>query len=341
MRKYLYNLATDQNRGIVASLLKLLLFLLSLIYGMVIRLISLVLGLVKISLRAKVISIGNITLGGTGKTSLVEYVAGFLRDKGKSVAILTRGYGTGDEPRMLEENLSGVAVIVGSDRIRSGRRAIKEYCADTLILDDGFQQWHLEKGLDIVTIDANLPFGNRNMIPRGILREPLSALRRAQVFVLTKTDLAQGVDKLKDDLRRINPKADIFESVHRPVNFYRMNEPGHALPQGALKGKTAAIFCGIGDPESFERLINNCGIRVAISHIFHDHYDYTDADLERIIAEAGRKSVDTIITTEKDASRIYKSGLNDFDSKFLVLRVELAIKEHEKFNLRLLSLYSV
>jgi len=341
MRKFLYNLATDKSQGLLAFVLKFLLFILSLIYGLAIRLISLILGLAKINLRAKVISIGNITLGGTGKTSLVEYVAGLLKDKGKAVAILTRGYGSGDEPQMLENNLGSVAVIVGSNRIKSGRRAIKEYCADTLILDDGFQQWHLKKDLNIVTIDSSAPFGNRNMIPRGILREPLSALKRADVFVLTKTDLAQGVDKIKAALRRINNKADIFESVHKPVNFYRMSEPERALPLNSLKGKTAAIFCGIGDPESFERLITNCGINIGLSHRFHDHYDYTDADLERIILEAEGKSISTIITTEKDASRIINSGLNDFNSKFTVLRVELEIKENERFNLRLFSLYSV
>jgi tetraacyldisaccharide 4'-kinase len=341
MPSYLYNLATDKIRGPAGFFPKAALFVLSLIYGIIIRLISFVLGLIRISLPVKVISIGNITVGGTGKTSLVEYIAGFLKEGGKRPVILTRGYGSGDEPEMLEERLSGIPVIIGPDRIRSGRRAVREYCADTLILDDAFQQWHMKKDLDIVTINAGSSFGNRNMIPRGILREPLSALKRAHVFVLTKTDLVPGTDRLKDELHRINPRAEIFESVHCPVNIYRMNERGKPLPLGAFKGRSAVIFCGIGDPDSFERLIKNCGIKPLLNLRFPDHYDYADADLENIISQARSRSADEIITTEKDAARIMNSGLNDFNAEISVLRIELKIKESERFDFRLLSMYSV
>jgi len=341
MRKYLYNLATDKSRGWVAWLIKLILFVLSLIYGLTIRAIILVFSMIKCSLPAKVISVGNITLGGTGKTPLVEYLASLLKEKGRSVVILTRGYGSGEEARMLEENLEGLPVIVDSDRIKGGRRAIKEYFADTLILDDGFQQWRLVKNLDIAVIDASNPFGNRNMLPRGILREPLSSLKRADIFMLTKTDMAADLNKLKVYLQRLNNRAEIFDSVHKPVNLYRLDKKAESLPLGFLKGKTVAIFCGIGDPESFGSLIRSAGAEVAAFCKYPDHHDYTDADLESIISGAKEKNIGTIITTEKDAARIINSGLNDYNSSFFALRVELAIKENERFVKRLFGLYSV
>jgi len=341
MRKYLYNLATDKSRGPVAFLLKILLFLLSLAYGLIIRLMIVVFSMAKCRLRAKVISVGNITVGGTGKTPLVEYIASLLKEKGRSVAILTRGYGTGEEARMLEENLEGLAVIVGADRAKGGRRAIKEYFADTLVLDDGFQQWRMIKDLDIAVIDAVNPFGNRNMLPRGILREPLSSLKRADIFMLTKTDMAADLNKLKAYLQRLNSKAEIFESVHKPVSLYRLDKKTEALSLDFLKGKAVCLFCGIGDPASFESLINKSGAKIAVSLIYPDHHDYTDVDLENIICAAVEKNIDTIITTEKDAARIMNSGLNDYNARFFALRVELAIKENERFVKRLFGLYSV
>ncbi|MCX5710088.1 MAG: tetraacyldisaccharide 4'-kinase, partial [Candidatus Omnitrophica bacterium] len=271
----------------------------------------------------------------------VEYIASLLKEKGRGVAILTRGYGTGEEARMLEENLEGLPVIIDSDRFKGARRAIKEYFADTLILDDGFQQWRLAKDLDIAVIDATNPFGNRNMLPRGILREPLSSLKRADIFMLTKTDMAADLNKLKAHLQRLNSKAEIFDSVHKPVSLYRLDKKSELLPLGFLKGKTVAIFCGIGDPASFESLIRSAGAQVAAFFKYPDHHDYTDADLEGIISGAREKNIETIITTEKDAARITNSGLNDYNSSFFALRVELEIKENERFVKRLFGLYSV
>ena len=261
MKQYLYNLATDKDKGFFALGLKFILLLLSFVYGLIIRILIFVSSLDPKCFSLRVISIGNITLGGTGKTTLVEFISRYLKGRGHSLAILTRGYKRrrqdymGDEPRMLSKNLDGVPVIVDKDRERGAKRAIREYNSDTVILDDGMQQWHIRKDLEIVTIDALNPFGNRHMLPRGILRQPLSSLRKADIFVLTKTNLAKDLNKLKAVLSKYNPKGLIIESMHLPAGFYDIKRPEELLSSDYLKGKKVALFSGIGDPDSFSKLI--------------------------------------------------------------------------------------
>ncbi|MCX5703219.1 MAG: tetraacyldisaccharide 4'-kinase, partial [Candidatus Omnitrophica bacterium] len=307
-------------------------------------------------LKCKVISVGNITLGGTGKTTLVEFIARYLKQQGHRVAILSRGYKRlvqssrfkvqsyetmGDEPYMLQENLQGVPVIVDKDRLRSAARAIRDYSVDTVILDDGFQQWRIKKDLEIITIDAVNPFGNRHLLPRGILRQGLSALRRPDVFILTKTNLNPDIGQIKEALNELNPHSLIVESVHEPLGFYNINHPKEILSSGSLKGKSAALFSGIGDPESFENLIARCGIHIGLSFRFRDHHNYTKQDLDKVIQSAREKNIDTIITTAKDAARLL--GMADITGQLsiLVLRIALKVtKNEEGLFARLVSLYS-
>ena len=193
IKTYYIDLVKDKRKGALAAFFSFFLLLISFIYGF----------FVKLTLRCyqmklfksyrpgcRLISVGNISWGGTGKTPLVEALAKFLQQEGKKPAVLIRGYGK-DEIYMLKDKLKDIPVLAGRNRIRTARYALKHYGADTIILDDGFQHWRLERDLDIVLIDVKFPFGNRSLTPRGILREPLSSLSRADVFGLTNSDLAK------------------------------------------------------------------------------------------------------------------------------------------------------
>jgi len=349
MLSYLYDLATDRHEGKLAGLAKFFLYLASFIYGLVVRLLVFIYHLRPHRLNCKVISVGNITLGGTGKTSLVAFIAGYLRQQGHKVAILSRGYkkkvtsydNIGDEPSMLRMNLKDVPVIADANRVRGAQKAVRDHGVDTVILDDGFQQWRIRKDLEIVTIDANCPFGNRNLLPRGILREPLSSLKRADFFILTKTNLRPPSNQLKDFLGQINPKAPIIESIHRPLGFCRLDKPNHLLDTAILQDKTVTLFSGIGDPDSFENLIKGLGIKIGVSLKFSDHHNYTPEDLDSIIKNSKDKNIDTIITTEKDAARLYELRVTSYELRVLFLRIELKItRDEEKFHSGLLGLYS-
>jgi tetraacyldisaccharide 4'-kinase len=351
IRKILYNLATDKYRGIKFLGVKFLLLCLSFVYGLIIRfLIFLSLSDQK-RLNLKVISVGNITLGGTGKTPLVELISLYLQKRKIPLAILTRGYKSrrvdafSDEPKMLAKNLKRAFVILDKDRYRAAKRASREYGVDTVILDDGFQQWRIKKDLEIVVIDARNPFGNRNMLPRGIMREPLSSLRRADIFVLTKVDLAcvESLARLKKDLIRYQPKALVVEAFYRPVGFYNIKYPDKLLGLDKLdRQNKALLLSGIADPDSFLHLVRGLGVDITLDLRFPDHHHYTLAELGLITSKAKEEGIKLIITTDKDASRLTQDDVLLFSGlDVIALRVELGIVKHEKefFN-RLLSLYS-
>ena len=348
MKDYLYNLATDRVGGFLAFLLKIPLLLLSFVYGALIRSLALFYSSRKIKLDCKVISIGNITVGGTGKTTLVEFVARFLQGKGRKVAVLSRGYkklrdSLGDEPAMLLKNLGDIPVIVDKDRVRGAKRAVEEYGADTVILDDGMQQWRISKDLEIIAISAPQGFGNRHMLPRGILREPLCALSRADILFLTKTNLTNNLESIKNYLIKIDPSIPVVESIHEAAGFYDINKPEKLLSLSQFKGKNAALFSGIGDPYSFTKLVSDLGIRAGLDFRFQDHHNYSEEDLAGIIEKCREKDLKLIITTEKDAFRLSDEKLKIFNGyQLLVLRVALKItKNEERFITRLLSLYTL
>jgi len=354
MQKFLHKLATDQIGGIFPATIKFLLFILSIIYATVIRTLSFIYLLNPRKVPCKVISVGNITLGGTGKTVVVEYIARLLKIQGRKVAIITRGYGKedarhrtqdtsyasmGDEAYMLQGKLNDIPVIVDADRIRAANTANKDYHADKVVLDDGFQQWRLFKDLDIVLIDTTDPFGNRQMIPRGILREPLASLKRANIFILTKTNLNPNVEDVEEFLLGINPQALIMESTHSPVGLYKFSNREEILDLSALKGKNITLFCGIGDPDSFENLVEGLGANIGLSFKFPDHHRYSQNDLDKIMQESEMKGIDTIITTEKDAARLHRTQDTGHRTQVFVLQIELKItKNEEKFHSRLLGL---
>lgn len=349
MLYYLYNLATDRNKGKLSGIVKSFLYLVSLVYGLIVRMLISIYRARLYRLRCKVISVGNITLGGTGKTSLVALIARYLKDKGHKVAILSRGYKKkvtsyetmGDEPYMLKMNLGDVPVVVDADRIRAAKLAMRDYGADTVILDDGLQQWKIKKDLEIVTIDSTNPFGNGSLIPRGILRQPLSCLKQADIFILTKTNFNPDVQGIKDLLNRLNPRGLIIESAHRPLGFSRIDKRDELLRTDALAGETVSLFSGIADPDSFQNLIASLGVNIGLAFKFHDHHSYSQEDLENIFQKSQKKNIDTIITTEKDAARLYELRVTNYELRVLFLRIELKIiKDEQGFYNRLLRLYS-
>jgi len=362
LRQKLYDLATDKSVGFLLSIIKFFLLLFSFIYGFIIRILIVFRRLKQVRLPCKVISVGNITLGGTGKTVLVEAIAVYLKNSGRKAAILTRGYKRqrvypeqkaqghvsmdyrrmGDEAYMLAEKLKDIPVIVDADRVRAARHAVDKFGADTVILDDGFQQWHIKKDLDIVTIDSISVFGNRHMIPRGILREPLSSLKRADVFVLTNGQYNAFKNQgIIESLSRINPFAFIIESEHSPVGFYAIGKKEQILPVSFLKGKTVALVCAIGNPESFRDSIEKLGAKAGLFRKFEDHHNYTQKEWDFIARDAKDKNISTVVTTEKDAARFSSIDFKKYNLDILVLKVKLGFKEDvEKFYNRLLGIYS-
>ncbi|MEW6101646.1 MAG: tetraacyldisaccharide 4'-kinase, partial [Candidatus Omnitrophota bacterium] len=301
-------------------------------------------------------SVGNITLGGTGKTVLVEYIAQVVKSRGRKVAVVSRGYkrivsghrlpvtgykDMGDEPYMLSKKLQGIPIIVDPNRPRAIEKAMRQYAADSVILDDGFQQWKILKDLEIVTIDATDPFGNRNMLPRGILREPLSSLRRADIFVLTKVNLVSDTKALEATLSGINSGARIFHASYVALTFHSIGLDEITQRAEDLRGKTVTLFSGIANPDSFERLISGAGIKIGLSFKFPDHHCYSNPDLSRVIEASKKEGIDTIITTEKDSVRL--DSLSPIarhpspELRLLYLRIGLEIKNEKEFCERLLN----
>jgi len=257
-----------------------------------------------------VISIGNITAGGTGKTPMVAWVVKQLQQRGRTPAILTRGYkaagGVSDEAAMLER-MTGAMVVVGPDRIACAARAV-EQGADVLVMDDGFQHVRLRRDLDIVTIDATCPFGYGAVLPRGLLREPLGALKAADVFVLTRCDQVDA-DALAAIRRRLGEIADgvpIVESVMQPTGW--LASDGAAEPVDSLADRAVWAFCGLGNPDSFYRALEGLAKTVAGRTTFNDHYAYSCEDILRLCREARQAGADVLVTTGKDAVKIDASA---------------------------------
>lgn len=255
-------------------------------------------------LAVPVISIGNITLGGTGKTPCVEYVARWCADQGVQVAILSRGYGSdggpNDEAMVLEENLPDVPHLQGIDRVAIGTTAVEELEAGLLVLDDGFQHRRLHRHCDIVLIDATCPLPALRMFPRGTLREPIHQLRRATAIVITRCDAA-GVETAREQrawLSQRFPGKPIALAEHAPTELVGVDA---TMSFEELRGKTVAAFCGIGNPDSFRRTLERLGTTPSAFRIFPDHHAYTRSDVEDLAKWASEQPAGTqIVTTQKD-----------------------------------------
>jgi tetraacyldisaccharide 4'-kinase len=310
-RRYLA-LVRGEARGVWPALERLGLWALSLPYGAAVRLRNLAFdrGWLRVK-RAPVpvVSVGNLTAGGTGKTPCVEYVARFYRNLGLRVAILSRGYGAAagrnDEALLLEENLPDVPHLQGPDRAALAVAAVEELESEVLILDDGFQHRRLARDLDLVLIDATAPWGYDHLLPRGLLREPPSALRRAGVALLTRRDQIDATERerLRRRVARIAPAVPLVEATHRPVEL--VNAEKAVEPVERLRGKSVAAFCGIGNPEAFRRTLTDLGAALADFRTYPDHHAYTRQDVDDLRTWAASvPRTETVITTQKDLVKL-------------------------------------
>jgi tetraacyldisaccharide 4'-kinase len=256
-----------------------------------------------------VVSVGNLTLGGTGKTPCVEYVARFYRQRDWRVAILSRGYGNergrNDEAMVLEENLPDVPHLQGADRAALAATAVDELESQVLVLDDGFQHRRLGRALDLVLIDATNPWGHGRLFPRGLLREPATSLRRAGVVVLTRCDQIDEDERgrIREEVVRLAPDVPVAETVHRPSELVNCDRKSATLER--LTERPLLAFCGIGNPESFRRTLTTLGAQVAAFRVFADHHPYSRADVEDLRSWAREHATDgVVVTTQKDLVKL-------------------------------------
>ena len=338
MKAYLHSLAIDKRKTGFAVIFKFFLLAGSFFYHLGINFILFLYrsGLVRVDrLNCKVISVGNITWGGTGKTPVVEMLAKTLAEQGKRTAILTRGYGR-DECRLLRNKLAGSPVLVNKNRLSSGRIAVDKYKVDAVILDDGFQYRRIKKDLEIVTINSLNPFGNGCLIPRGILREPVKRLKAARLFFLTKTDLAgrEKVSVLKEKLKNINPDAAIVESIHKPLYLYNL-ATGKRLDLAELKGQRLATLSAIADPRSFQKTVRSLGAEIVYDLSLLDHHRYVNRDIKNFVDRCQNLGITTVVTTEKDSvklpeviKKLQVAGCG-LQADFLCLTIQLDITKGE------------
>lgn len=275
-----------------------------------------------------VISVGNLTWGGTGKTPLVEYLARRVIERGKTPLILTRGYNS-DEVEQFRSHLPGARVGVGKERYEVARGMSRRDRIHVAILDDGFQHWKILRDVEILTVNSLNPFGNGKLFPRGILREPLRALRRASVIVLSHSNLVgpKELEHLRGEIHKLAPNATVTESYFEPLFFYRSKQ-GARVPLDRLANRRVATFSALGHPRSFQLLLSNLGIRPVRNFEFCDHHAFKKEELEEIRRVSRESGVDEIVTTEKDfyrASQVISDVLNP-----LVLAARLQISAGEE-----------
>ncbi len=301
-----------------------------------------------------VISVGNVTVGGTGKTPLVMALARGLMDRGIPVAILSRGYKgkktsgplvsdgqivflspeeSGDEPFLMAKSLKGIPVLVGKDRFVTGRMALQRFGIRGLLLDDGYQHLQLYRDLNILLIDSHIGFGDHHLLPRGILREPLSHLRRAHLFLLTKVEHLEACQPLEAKLHQIHPSSPVFHSHYEPLGLIGPEEEWEELH--SLKGKKALVLSGIANPNYFSSLLKKCGMEIVKEAIFPDHHLYTAKDLAFL--EKQGKGADWFVTTEKDMVKLMRLNIGHLPIR--ALRIELRIWEEEEFYQRVMEIF--
>ncbi len=334
---YFFQLVHGQEtHGIFLTIIIAILYVFSFIYGHLVnvKLAGYKVGVFKRKkLGCYVISLGNITVGGTGKTPTAQRLARDIRDMGYRVVILNRGYRAkwkgdvgivsdgktlqmdaaqaGDEAFMLAKHLPNVPVLIGPERAVTGQYAIDHFGAEVAILDDGYQHWQLERDMDIVLIDAVNVFGNNYMLPRGTLREPISHMERADVCLLTKVDqAAPGSNRyIRDTIEKYNDHALIVESIHQPRCFIELADwyedmaaPGIDISE--MKGRRVMAVSAIGNPASFEQTLSDIGAVIIESLRFPDHHDYTPEEMADVVDQALRQGAEAIVITEKDAVKV-------------------------------------
>ncbi len=365
---YLLSVLDGTRKGKWPATLRIFLKALSLLFSMIVQ-VRLWLYRHRIirpsTLGCQVISVGNLTVGGTGKTPVVEVFARNLQQQGRKVAILSRGYKSkelpfwqkmvqrittgkieapprvvsdgqrllldswtaGDEPFMLASNLADVAVVVDKDRVKAGKYAIKELGCDTLILDDGFQYLKLGHRLDIALVDRTNPFGGGHLLPRGLLREPMRNIKRAGFIFITKCGEG-GAPELKEQLRRLNPVAEISECRHA-AKFLKDVFGDQTYPLEKLKGLKITAISAIAVPESFENALRDFGAEIVYVRRFADHHRFSQQEIINTINWGIKRGAEAILTTEKDAVRFPFVERRDIPIMFMRVEIEMLSGQEE------------
>ena len=286
-----------------------------------------------------VISIGNLTVGGTGKTPMTIYMAKLIKSLGYKVAIISRGYKggaektggivsnghtvlmesdkAGDEPFMMASKLKDIPVVVGQNRFEAGCLAIQEFNPDVIVLDDAFQHLNLKRDIDIVLLDCGRPFGNAHLLPRGILREPISALKRGDAFVLTRSDSAPDYTRqaFMDKIKNLAPGRPVFRSFH---------VPNQTFAPDLLYGRRVVAFSGLARNNDFRRTVESLKCDLIDFFEFPDHHKYTEMDLQTIMQSSINAQAEFILTTEKDYVRI--PGKTSWPVELVVVGIELSFE---------------
>ncbi|RKY33521.1 MAG: tetraacyldisaccharide 4'-kinase [Candidatus Omnitrophota bacterium] len=342
IKKYLADIESSKKRDFLSKVLKSILFCLSFLYSIILeaRLFVYNAGFFKLyRSNVRVISVGNITVGGTGKTPLVALIAQYLIKAGYNVAVVTRGYAAlrsasgflADEAEMLKQQLPGLKVEINRDRAKGINSVREKYNCACVILDDAFQNLKIYKGLNIVCIDCRNAFGNKLLLPAGIMRVPFSYLKLADVFVLTHSDSGDKyIRSIYEKLRNFNRSALICRSVHMPQCFYNFKD-NEEFVLSKIRGKKIAALCGIANPQSFENMLHNLGADIALKFYFPDHYFYQDKELANIFKSCAENFVSVLVTTAKDAPRLKTVLKNNYNGpEILILKIQLQIKENEE-----------
>ena len=301
----------------LAELLRVLLAVVSWPYGLVVKLRNFLYDrqfwmFKTVHFPVAVVSVGNVAVGGTGKTPFVELLARRLSERGRGVCILSRGYGHGSEARrndeylMLKELLPEVPHLVGPERLLTGIQAILQFRCDCLVLDDGFQHRKLARDLDVVLVDALQPLGLGHLLPRGRLRELPGGLRRAHLICLTHTDLVstRDLERVRERLRRLIPDVPILEAKHQPRALRSVVPAGSDEPLEVLAGKRVAAFCALGSPRSFLEDLRLLRAQVVHRALFPDHHHFSGSELQDLVTEARAARAELLVCTHKDAVKL-------------------------------------
>ncbi len=295
-------------------------------------------------LACPVISVGNITVGGTGKTPCVILLARMLQEKGLKPAVISRGYGgrktgpanvvsdghnilldseiAGDEPVLLAHRLKGVPVITGAKRIITGKTAIEQFGADVLLCDDAMQHRQVFRDVNLVLLDSKAIKGNHHVLPRGKLREPIKGIRRASAVLFTRADETTQTDETLIHMIH-REKIPVFKSIHRIEDILSGDEKTQ-MPASALEGKTVYAFCGIANPDSFKNTLLDAKINLMALDVFQDHHPYREQELAKIRSNFVQSGADYLMTTEKDAMRL--QHYPDFLKELFMLRIKMEIQ---------------
>ncbi len=362
LEKWGADVISGRDRSFLAFFMRRVLGVFSILFGAVVRIRvgSFLSGRTEqADFATMVVSVGNLTVGGTGKTPVVEKLAKELSDRGRMVSILSRGYKSkaldkpqrwdgisrdeaydimpkvvsdhhqiylkppysGDEPYMLAKNLPSVSVLVDKNRVKSARFALNNLGSDLFVLDDGMQYLKLRHKYDIVLLDQNAPFGTEALLPRGTLREPPRQLKRANLIIITKCKETSNEALIKR-IRKYNKEAGIVECRHEAIELENLFT-GKREPLSYMDGKYVAAISGIAVPKSFESLLEKHGAEVLFHRTFSDHHNFTQKEIDRFMERAFRRDSDMIITTEKDAVRFLKP--TELDVPVYFLRIEIKI----------------